>query len=157
MTKILFVCHGNVCRSPMAEYVFKKIIKDNGKENDYVIASAAATDEEIINGVGNPVYPPAKATLIRHGIRCDGKRAVQLTAEDYDKYDLIIVMDSENVRDFFSLFGSDPGQKMHKLLDYCGGGDVADPWFTNDFEKAYDDVCRGCAALFEELEKKNDL
>ncbi len=152
MTRILFVCHGNICRSPMAEFVFKKMLRDNGKEGRYRVTSAATTDEEIINGVGNPVYPPAKAELARHGISCEGKRAVQLKADDYGDCDLMIIMDSENYGDVMRLTKGDPDKKVRKLLDYCGGGDVADPWFTNEFRTAYNDVLRGCEALYVSLE-----
>ena len=148
MTKILFVCHGNICRSPMAEFVMKRLVAERGVVADFLIASAATSTEEI----GNPVYPPARAELKRHGISCDGKYAVQLTAKDYDKYDLLIGMDSANIRNMHRLFGGDPVGKIHKLLSFVGrDSDVADPWYTGNFDVTYRDVSEGCSALLDLL------
>lgn len=108
MTKIMFVCHGNICRSPMAEFIFKDMIKKRGRESEFYVASSATSTEEIWNGVGNPVFPPAKAELKRHGISCEGKRAVQLQKSDYEKYDIFVAMDSNNIRNISRIFGSDP-------------------------------------------------
>lgn len=148
MIKILFVCHGNICRSPMAEFIFKNLVEKQGIADRFVIASAATSTEEIWNGIGNPVYPPAKAELAKHGLSCDGKRAVQLKKSDYDKYDLLIGMDSANIRDMLHILGGDPDKKVHKLMDYTTrGGDVADPWYSRRFDVAYQDIWEGCTAL----------
>ena len=152
MKKIMFVCHGNICRSPMAEFIFKKMLSERGLEKDFLVASSATSREEIIGNVGNPVYPPARAELRRHGIFCDGKRAVQFTKADYEKYDLIITMDSMNVRNLMRIIGSDPDGKVKKLMDYTSrGGDVADPWYTGDFDVTYRDILYGCEELLKTL------
>ena len=150
MCRIMFVCHGNICRSPMAEFVFKKMISERGVAYKYTVASSATSTEEI----GNPVYPPARAELARHGILCDGKRAVQLKASDYGKYDLFIGMDGRNVSNMTRIFGGDPDGKIRKHMEISGrGGDVADPWYTGDFDVTYRDVEEGCRALLNKLEK----
>ncbi len=152
MTKIMFVCHGNICRSPMAEFIFKKMTEEKGISDKFVVASSATSTEEIFNGIGNPVYPPAKAELARHGLSCEGKRAVQLKKSDYDKYDLFVAMDSNNIRNIARIFTSDPDNKVRKLMDYTArGGDVADPWYTGNFDITYRDIYDGCAALLETL------
>ena len=152
MTKIMFVCHGNICRSPMAEFIFKDLISKQGVEYDFYVCSSATSTEEIWGDVGNPVYPPAKAELKKHGITCDGKRAVQLKKSDYDKYDLFVAMDSMNIRNIGRIFGSDPDNKVHKLMDYTERkGDVADPWYSGKFDVAYRDIDEGCVALLERL------
>ena len=152
MKKIMFVCHGNICRSPMAEFIFKKMLSERGLEKDFLVASSATSREEIIGNVGNPVYPPARAEIGRHGISCDGKRAVQFTKADYEKYDLIITMDSMNVRNLMRIIGSDPDGKVKKLMDYTSrGGDVTDPWYTGDFDVTYRDIYDGCEALLNSL------
>ena len=156
MIKIMFVCHGNICRSPMAEFIMKKLVKDSGLEDEFLIKSSATSTEEIWNGVGNPVYPPARAELQRHGISCDGKRAVQLKSDDYGKYDLFIGMDSANIRNMHRILGGDPENKIHKLMDYTGrGGDVADPWYTRSFDITYRDVFDGCTSLLEEIKREH--
>ena len=156
MIKIMFVCHGNICRSPMAEFIMKKLVKDSGLEDEFLIKSSATSTEEIWNGVGNPVYPPARAELQRHGISCDGKRAVQLKSDDYGKYDLFIGMDSANIRNMHRILGGDPENKIHKLMDYTGrGGDVADPWYTRSFEITYRDVFDGCTSLLEAIKREH--
>ena len=152
MIRIMFVCHGNICRSPMAEFIFKKMLRERGLEDRFAVASSATSTEEIWGGVGNPVYPPAREELALHGISCDGKRAVQLRREDYDKYDLFIGMDSANVRNMHRMLGGDPEGKIRKLMDYTGrGGDVADPWYSERFDIAYRDIEQGCRALLAEL------
>ncbi len=151
MIKIMFVCHGNICRSPMAEFILKKMVAELGIADDFVIASCATSTEEIYRGVGNPVYPPAREELLRHGISCDGKRAVQLALSDYDKYDLFIGMDSANIRNMTRMLGGDPAGKIRKLMDYAGGGDVADPWYSGDFQRTYRDICKGCEELLKTL------
>lgn len=154
MVKILFVCHGNICRSPMAEFVMKDLTEKSGQAGRFYIASAATSTEEIWNGVGNPVYPPAKAELARHGIGCEGKRAVQLTGEDYEKYDYLIGMDSANIRNMRRMLGGDPEEKIFKLLSFAGSeDDISDPWYTGNFDVTYRDVDRGCRGLLEYLLK----
>lgn len=148
MIKILFVCHGNICRSPMAEFVMKDLVKQAGLEAAFQIASAATSAEEL----GNPVYPPARRILAQHGISCAGKTARQLTRADYSRYDLLIGMDGANLRNMQRLFGGDPDGKISLLLDHAGvRRDVADPWYTGDFQATWDDVTTGCTALLEEL------
>ena len=150
--RIMFVCHGNICRSPMAEFVLKKMLAERGMAHQWIVASSATSTEEIWNGVGNPVYPPAKAELAKHGISCEGKRAVQLTRADYDKYDLFVGMDSANIRNMHRILGGDPQNKIRKLMDYTPkGGDVADPWYTRRFDVTYADVKAGCEGLLAEL------
>ena len=153
MIKILFVCHGNICRSPMAEFMFKDEVRRLGKEDLYDVDSAATSSEEIWNGIGNPVYPPAKKMLARHGISCEGKRARLLKKEDYEHYDLIIGMDEMNRRNMMRILGSDPDGKVSLLLDLTDNPrSVADPWYTGDFQKTYDDISEGIAALLAKLE-----
>lgn len=148
MIKVLFICHGNICRSPMAEFVMKDMVKKAGLEKAFQIASAATSTEEI----GNPVYPPARCKLAEHGIQCDGHSARQLTNRDYDKYDLLIGMDQANLRNMHRICGEDYAGKIHLLLDYTDHpGDVADPWYTNDFEATWRDVIKGCQGLLDRL------
>ena len=155
MQRIMFVCHGNICRSPMAEFIFKSIIREKGVEHLYKVSSSATSTEEIYRGVGNPVYPPAKCELLRHGISCDGKRAVQLKAEDYGEYDLFVCMDSANVRNATAILKGDKDGKVKKLLTFAGRGDnVSDPWYTDRFDIAYRDIREGCEALYEYLSKE---
>ena len=147
MIRIMFVCHGNICRSPMAEFILKDMLKKAGLSSRVTVASSATSTEEIWNGVGNPVYPPAKRELALHGLSCEGKRAVQLTRADYDTYDLLIGMDSANIRNMHRILGGDPQGKIRKLMDYAGGGDVADPWYTGSFDVTYRDIEAGCRGL----------
>lgn len=148
MKEIMFVCHGNICRSPMAEFIFKDMVQKIGREKEFVVASSATSTEEIWNGIGNPVYPPAKAELAEHGISCEEKRAVQLKKSDYDKYDLFLCMDSRNVTNAMRIFGSDPDNKVRRLLK---NKDVSDPWYTDRFDVAYHDIFEGCRQLLESL------
>ena len=155
MKRIMFVCHGNICRSPMAEFIFKKIAKENGLQEEFIVQSSATSTEEIWRGVGNPVYPPAKSELLKHGITCDGKRAVQLKEDDYEKYDLFVCMDSANVRNAVRILNGDKQNKVKKLLSFAGrDADVADPWYSDRFDIAYKDILEGCEALFKELTLK---
>ena len=149
MTRILFVCHGNICRSPMAEFMMKDLVQKAGLEGEFFIASAATSTEEI----GNGVYPPARRMLAAHGIGCGGKTARQMTRQDYRDFDLLIGMDSANLRNMRRICGGDPEDKLRLLLDYTGQGrDVADPWYTGDFEATWRDVNAGCRALLAALD-----
>lgn len=142
--KILFVCLGNICRSPMAEFVMKKMVKDAGREAEFEIASAATSTDEI----GNPVYPPARRKLAENGISCQGKTARQMTRADYDYYDLIIAMDHGNLRGIQRIIGSDDAHKVSLLMDHTSSPhDVADPWYTGNFDATWNDVTEGCSAL----------
>lgn len=143
--RILFVCHGNICRSPMAEFVLKALVKAKGIEDQYHIESAAVTTDEL----GNPIYPPAKRCLSQHGVSFDpAKRARQITRADYDLFDRIICMDASNMRLIRRIIPSDPDGKIHLLMSYAGSGrDVADPWYTGDFETAFQDILMGCEAM----------
>lgn len=148
MTKILFVCHGNICRSPMAEFVMKDLVEKVGLADEFTIASAATSTEEI----GNPVYPPVRQLLARHGISCTGKTARQLQRGDYAAWDLFVGMDTANLRNMTRLFGGDPEGKVHALLDYTHRpGEVADPWYTGDFESTWRDVVEGCTRLLQSM------
>ncbi len=149
MIKILFVCHGNICRSPMAEFILKDMVSKLGISDRFQISSAATSTEEIWNGVGNPVYPPAREELAQHGISCAGKRAVQLRKEDYDIYDYLIGMDDANIRNMERIVGR-KGGKIHMLLDFTDRpGSIADPWYTGDFKKTYEQIEEGCRAFLE--------
>ncbi|MFR3793182.1 MAG: low molecular weight protein-tyrosine-phosphatase [Blautia massiliensis (ex Durand et al. 2017)] len=148
MIKILFVCHGNICRSPMAEFVMKDLVQKAGLAGGFVIDSAATSTEEI----GNPVYPPARRKLAEHGIGCAGHAARQMQRADYSRYDLLIGMDQENLYNMRRICGGDPEGKIHLLLDYTARpGSVADPWYTGDFERTWQDVLEGCRALLARL------
>lgn len=136
----------------MAEFIFKDMIRKQGLDQDFVVRSCATSTEEIWGDVGNPVYPPAQRELKKHGISCEGKRAVQLKKSDYDKYDLFIAMDSMNLRNIGRIFGNDPQNKVHKMMDYTDRkGDVADPWYTGRFDVTYTDILDGCKGLLESL------
>ena len=149
MTSILFVCHGNICRSPMAEFVMKDLVRRRRLEYRFRIASAATSREEL----GNPVYPPARRKLAENGIACAGHRARQMTRADYDSFDLIVCMDRNNIRNTLRITGGDPERKIVLLLDYAGrtGEEVADPWYTGDFDVAWDDIMSGCEGLLQKL------
>ncbi len=152
MIKVLFICHGNICRSPMAEFILKDMIEKRGIKSQFYISSSATSTEEIWNGKGNPVYPPAKDELQRHGLSCKGKYAVKLKKSDYDLYDLFIGMDSQNIRNMNYIFGGDPENKIHKLMDYVkSGGEVDDPWYSGRFDITYNDIYNGCCGLIEYL------
>ena len=142
MIKILFVCHGNICRSPMAEFVMKDLVKKAGREGEFRVASAAVSREEI----GNPVYPPARRELQKHGISCDGHAARQVTLADYQRFDRIYYMDQSNARWLSRMLPADP-EKIRPLLSH----DVADPWYTGDFAQTWEDILKGCTAILEEF------
>ena len=153
MIKILFICHGNICRSTMSQYVFQDMVHKINLTDSFYIDSAATSREEI----GNPVYPPARRKLSEHGISCGGHAARQLTKRDYDEYDLLIGMDSANLRNMHRICGGDPGSKLHLLMDYTGRpGDVADPWYTDDFEETWRDVLEGCQGLLDSIIRKEE-
>ena len=155
MTRILFVCHGNICRSPMAEFVLRDLAMKAGRANEFRIASAATSTEEL----GNPVHPGTKRMLAAHGIGCVGKTARQLRRDEYRDWDLIVAMDDANVRSIERILRRDPDGKIHKMLEYADGGahigekvaDVADPWYTGDFEATWRDVLAGCEGLLAVL------
>ena len=153
MIKILFVCHGNICRSPMAEFLLKDMVSKLGFAQEFYIASAATSTEEIWNGIGNPVYPPARQELARHGISCEGKRAVQLKKADYAAYDYLIGMDQWNIRNMMRIVKQDPEHKICRLLEFTDrpGDDIADPWYTGQFERTYQDILEGCTGLLKHL------
>ncbi len=146
MTKILFVCHGNICRSPMAEYMFKDMVVKNNLQAKYIVDSAAVSYEE----EGNPIYPPAKEILERHGIPFGNHKAHRIQKQDYNKYDIIICMDESNIYNIMRILGDDPLNKVHRLLDFTSHPrDISDPWYTGDFEKAYQDIYEGLSSLIK--------
>ncbi|MCI8367037.1 MAG: low molecular weight phosphotyrosine protein phosphatase [Eggerthellaceae bacterium] len=149
MHRILFVCHGNICRSPMAEFVMKDLVAKAGRADEFHIESAATSSEEL----GNPVHPGTRKRLAEEGISCAGKTARQLRRDDYDQWDLIIGADAANLRNMQRLFGGDPAGKLHLLLDYADrpGQSIADPWYTGNFDETYDDVLAGCKGLMAAL------
>lgn len=147
MIKILFICHGNICRSPMAEFIMKDLVRKAGLEARYEIASAATSAEEI----GNPVYPPARRELAEHGISCKGKTARQITRRDYADYDYLVAMEMYNLRNIRRIIPDDPEGKISLLMAHAGSGeDIEDPWYTGNFSKVYRQIERGCTALLEE-------
>lgn len=151
MQKILFVCLGNICRSPMAEYVFKDIVEKNGQENNFYISSAATSTEEI----GNDMHYGTKEKLLEHHVPFQKHKARQLTKEDYDKYDYIIGMENSNIVRIKAIVGNDKENKIYKLLDFTTEKkDIADPWYTGNFAKTYDEVLKGCEALYNYLTKE---
>lgn len=148
MIKIMFVCHGNICRSPMAEFIMKDLVEKQGLENDFYIVSSATSTEEI----GNPIYPPALRELKKNNIPVGEKYAVQLKRDDYSKYDLFLLMDDNNMRNIKRIFPADPDNKIKKLLDFVGtGADVADPWYYGNFDVTFEEIQKGCKALLETL------
>ncbi len=154
MIKVLFICHGNICRSPMAEFVMKDIVKKAGMEGRFYIESAATSTEEI----GNPVYPPARRKLAEHGIGCAGKTARQMKKSDYERFDLLIGMDHANLRNMNRICGGDSAGKLSLLLDYTNRpGEVADPWYTGNFDATWNDVQEGCRGLLDQLKADGKL
>ena len=149
--RILFVRHGNICRSPMAEFIMKDLVEKAGLSSQFEISSAATSTEEI----GNPVYPSARRKLAEHGIDCTGKTARQLQNSDYEKYDLLIGMDHANLRSMYQICGGDFADKMHLLMDFTNRpGEVADPWYTGDFDATWRDVEEGCQGLLQKIINK---
>ena len=155
MTRILFICHGNICRSPAAEFILLDMLAKAGRKNEFCVSSAAISDEEL----GNAVYPPMRKLLAAHGIDCSGKTARQITRDDYDRYDLIIYMDERNHRALMRAFGSDPDGKFRNLLDYAGkpGAEIDDPWYTRQFQTAWDEIYEGCEGLFRILTEEKTV
>ena len=152
MLKICFVCHGNICRSPMAEFILKKILEENGRSEDFLVFSKATSSEEIYHGQGNPVYPPVREILEELGIDCSRKRACQLQKEDYEKYDYFIGMDERNRENMKRIFGGDPEGKVSLLGEYTDRlHPISDPWYTGEFRSCYEDIRKGCEALFTKL------
>ena len=150
--RILFVCHGNICRSPMAEFVMKALVDEAGLSDLFYIESAATSTEEI----GNGVYPPARQMLWQHGISCKGKTARQMTAADYQRFDLIIGMDKWNIRNMLRICGDDPDDKFHLLMDFTSRPrEVADPWYTGNFDATWNDVSEGCSELLRQIREGN--
>ena len=148
MKKLLFVCHGNICRSPMAEYVMKAMVAEAGRSAEFEIASAATSTEEI----GNGVYPPVRRLLEAAGIDCSAHRARQMTMADYRHYDLIVAMDTQNLNNIRRIIGQDTDGKVCRLLDFAPvPGDIADPWYTRDFDLTWRQVNAGCRGLLEKL------
>ena len=144
MIKILFVCHGNICRSPMAEYILKALLRARGLEDRYYVESAAVSTEEI----GNPIYPPARRCLSQHGVPFDVRQARQITRADYDRFDRIICMDASNLRMLRYIIPDDPQGKVLLMMSYTGRSrDVADPWYTGDFETTFQDILTACEAM----------
>ena len=151
MVRVLFICHGNICRSVSAQYIFEQLIREKGVEEEFFVDSAATSTEEI----GNPIYPPMRSALESHGVPIGSHRARQVKRHEYEEYDYIIAMDEENVRDMLRLFGGDPDKKIHALLGFAGENrEVADPWYTGNFDETYEDVLKGCKGLLQFLEKK---
>lgn len=149
MIKVMFVCHGNICRSPMAEFVLKHMVKERGIDKDFIINSSATSFEEISNGI----HRGTKKKLYEEGIYCGEHRAVRFEKSDYDAYDLIIAMDSNNLRNIEKITGIDKDKKVHLLLDFTDrkGESIADPWYTGNFNKTYEDICEGCRGLLNEI------
>ncbi len=151
MKRIMFVCLGNICRSPMAEMIFRNMVQKAGMEDRFLISSAATSSWEL----GNPPHYGTQAELKKHGISCGKKRAVRLKASDYNAYDLLLGMDRGNIRDMLNLFGGDPDHKVHLLKEYTGGGEVDDPWYSGDFQSAYQDISAACEALLKALQTES--
>ncbi len=151
MIRVMFICHGNICRSPMAEFILKDMVRRRGIDSQFVIASSATSTEEIWGDIGNPVYPPAQQELARHGIACDGKRAVQLKKSDYGRYDFLLCMDKSNLRNAMRIIRNDSENKLRLLLSFDDGGSIADPWYYGNFDRTYADIVRGCEAFLSYL------
>ena len=156
MIKVMFVCHGNICRSPMAEFILKDMVKKRGLEKEFIIESCATSTEEIWNGVGNHIYSPAQAEMKKHNIPFDqNKRAVQMQKDDYDKYDYFLCMDRNNIRNALWIINDDPYDKLKLLMSYTGKEkDVSDPWYSRNFTIAFNDIYEGCEAFLKSISAK---
>ena len=154
MINVLFICHGNICRSPMAEFIFRDMVRRQGLGDQFHIASAATSREEI----GNSIYPPAKRKLSQYGISSDGHRARQMTKKDYEEYDYLLAMEQYNIRNMMRILGSDPQEKVCRLLDFADRPrDIDDPWYTGNFESTYRDIYEGCEALLTHIRRSGLL
>jgi protein-tyrosine phosphatase len=154
MVKVMFVCHGNICRSPMAEFVFRHMVEEKRLSDKFYIVSSATSREEI----GNPVHPGTKRKLSEVGILCKGKTAVQLVKKDYEIYDYIVCMESYNIKNALRIVGDDKDGKIHRLLDFSTRPrDIADPWYTGNFDETYSDIKEGCAALLDHILKSSTI
>jgi protein-tyrosine phosphatase len=152
--KVLMICHGNICRSPMAEFIFKDMVAREGLSNRFLIESAATSTEEI----GNPVYPPARRELERHGLSCQGKTARQVRQRDYKTFDYLLCAEQYNIRNLRWIIPSDPEHKIHRLLDYSSRPrDISDPWYSGNFQLAYQDITEGCQAFLEYLKGRGEV
>ena len=152
MIRIMFVCHGNICRSPMAEFIMKHLVKEKGLSDKFIIASSATSSEEISGGIGNPIYPPARTELKRRGIPFEPRRATKLSILDYGKYDLFVGMDSANMRNMKFILMGDPQEKTRLLMSYTDTPrEVSDPWYSDRFDIAFDDIMKGCQGLLDTL------
>ena len=151
MIKILFVCHGNICRSPMAKFILTDLVEKEGLSSEFLIDSAATSTEEI----GNPIYPPARRKLKEHGISSEGHQARRMRPEDYEKYDYLLGMEQYNIRNMLRILGGDPKHKVYRLLDFSDRPrDIDDPWYTGDFETAYREILEGCRAFLEQMKNR---
>ena len=158
MIKIMFVCHGNICRSPMAEFIMKKLVCEKGLSESFDIHSSATSTEEIFMGVGNPIYPPAADELTNRGVPFTKRRAVQLKRDDYGRYDFFVGMDSANIRNMMRILDGDKERKVHKLLSFTGSDkDVSDPWYSDRFDIAYEDIYKGYRGLLDYILKTGDI
>ena len=154
MIKVLFICHGNICRSPMAEFVMKDLVEKEGLKHRFYIASAATSTEEI----GNGVHPGTRKKLAQYGISTSGKTAIQLKKEDYNTYDFLLGMESYNLKNMKRIIGDDEAQKVYRLLDFSNRPrDIADPWYTGNFDVTYEDIYEGCIAFIQYLKKQNRI
>lgn len=154
--RVLFVCHGNICRSPMAEFILKKMVKDENLVNSFIINSAATSREEIIGNKGNPIYPKAKKQLLKQNVNFEEHYATQIVKEDYDFYDYILYMDQNNYKNILKIIENDPKKKCYRLLDFANiSKDVPDPWYTDDFDETFELISLGCKSFLDYIKRNN--